>query len=232
MSATAAIATDSSSVRHPFFARFYARLADQFEAKGGAEHRRELLASATGRVIEVGAGTGLNFKHYPGTVTEVLAVEPEPFLRGKAEAAAAHAPVPVRVVDGTADHLPAEDASFDVAIASLVLCSVPDQASALAEIRRVLRPGGELRFYEHVRSQEPRLVRWQRRADVIWPHTSGGCHASRATPDAISAAGFDIESRRDFEFRPSLLTYIVSPHVVGVARRPPTSDPSADTGRG
>ena len=224
MTARSATADAPATVRHPLFARLYARLADQFEAKGGADHRRELLAGVTGRVIEVGAGTGLNFKHYPATVSEVVAVEPEPFLRAKAEQAAASAPVPVRVVDGTADALPAEDASFDVAVASLVLCSVPDQARALAEIRRVLRPGGRLRFHEHIRSDERRLARWQRRADVIWPHTSGGCHAARATPDAISAAGFDIESRRDFTFRPSLVTYIVAPHVVGVARRPADAD--------
>jgi len=218
--------TDRSSqpapdaVHHPVFARLYARLADQFEAKGGAEHRRELLAGAAGRAIEIGAGTGLNFKYYPTTVTEVVAVEPEPYLRAKAEAAAATAPVPVRVVNGTADALPAEDSSFDVAVASLVLCSVPTQATALAEARRVLRPGGELRFYEHVRSQSPSLARVQRWADSIWPLTSGGCHTARATDGAIEQAGFTIEGRRRFTFRPSVLTYLVSPHVIGTARRP------------
>jgi ubiquinone/menaquinone biosynthesis C-methylase UbiE len=198
----------------------YARLANQFEVKGGAEHRDEMLIEAAGRVIEVGAGTGLNFKHYPTTVTEVLAVEPEAYLRAKAEHAATTAPVPVRVVDGTADALPVEDGSFDVAVASLVLCSVPDQDRALAEIRRVLRPDGELRFYEHMRSHSPRLARMQRRADYVWPLTSGGCHTARATGDAIERAGFIIEARRDFSFRPSFITYFASPHVVGRARRP------------
>lgn len=211
----------TDTVRHPLFARMYARMADQFETKGGAEHRREMLDGAAGRVIEVGAGTGLNFSHYPVTVTEVVAVEPEPYLRARAEQAAATARVRVRVIPGTADALPAEDASFDVAVASLVLCSVADQAKALAEIHRVLRPGGELRFYEHIRSDDPRFARLQHRVDYIWPHTAGGCHAARATDDAIAQAGFTVESERHFAFRPSLLTYFVSPHVIGVAHRPP-----------
>src|SRR5437016_1746642 len=173
--------TAKEEVRHPIFARMYAHMAERFEAKGNADHRRELLAGASGRIIEVGAGTGLNFGHYPSAVKEVLAVEPEAYLRGRAEQAARTAPVRVSVVDGTADVLPAEDESFDVAVASLVLCSVPDQRTALAEIRRVLRPGGELRFYEHVRAQEPRLARIQRRADIIWPLTAGGCHTARVT---------------------------------------------------
>ena len=198
----------------------YARLAVQFEAKGGADHRHEMLAGATGRAIEIGAGTGLNFGHYPDTVTEVVAVEPEPFLRAKAEQAAKDATVSVRVVSGTADALPVDDETFDVAVASLVLCSVPDQARALAEIRRVLRPGGELRFYEHIRSHDTKFARRQQRTDYIWPLTAGGCHAARATDDAIDAAGFAVESKRYFTFRPSLLTYPVSPHMIGIARRP------------
>lgn len=210
----------TTTVRHPIFARMYARMAEQFEAKGGAQHREEMLEGAAGRVIEVGAGTGLNFHHYPSTVTEVVAVEPESFLRAKAEDAARSAPVPVRVVSGTADALPVDDESFDVAVASLVLCSVPDQASALAEIRRVLKPGGELRFYEHVRSQNPRFARRQRRVDYIWPRAAGGCHTGRATGEAIEHAGFVIETKRDFTFRPSLLTIFVSPHVIGVAHKP------------
>jgi ubiquinone/menaquinone biosynthesis C-methylase UbiE len=212
--------SSATEVRHPVFARMYARMANTFEAKGGAEHRREFLASATGQVIEVGAGTGLNFRHYPDTVTEVVAVEPEAYLRARAEEAARRAPVSVRVVAGTADALPAEDESFDVAVASLVLCSVPDQASALAEIKRVLRSGGELRFYEHIRSHDPRLARIQRRADRIWPRVGGGCHTARVTDEAIQRTGFNIETKRDFIFRPTLLTYFVSPHVIGLARRP------------
>src|SRR6476620_2155797 len=109
---------------------------------GGADNRRELLAGLTGRVVELGAGVGSNFEHYPEGVSEVVAYEPEPFLRAEAEKAAAAAPVPVRVVYGEADRLPGADGEFDAGIASLVLCSVPDQRTALAELHRVIRPGG------------------------------------------------------------------------------------------
>ena len=123
-----------------------------------SEHRRELLADLAGTVLELGAGNGLNFAHYADTVTEVAAVEPEDYLRERAEDTAAGAPVPIRVVDALADDLPFPDESFDAVVASLVLCSVPDQATALAELRRVLRPAGELRFYEHVRPNNPRTA--------------------------------------------------------------------------
>ena len=159
----------SQQVHHPLFARLYERLAPRVEEQGAAEHRRELLAGLKGRVIEVGAGTGLNFTHYPETVDEVVAVEPEAYLRRRAEEAAAAASVTVTVVDGVADRLPAADQSFDAGVASLVLCSVPDQASALAELRRVVRPGGELRFYDHVLANSPDLARFQHAIGHVWP---------------------------------------------------------------
>lgn len=215
----------TTGVHHPFFARMYARMAPAFEAKGSGQHRDELLAGAGGRVIEVGAGVGSNFAHYPATVTEVVAVEPEPYLRERAEQAAKDAAVPVRVVDGVADKLPFDVARFDVGVASLVLCSVPDQDRALAELFRVVRPGGELRFYEHVRSERPRFARMQRRVDLVWPLLGGGCHASRATGDAIERAGFVIERIRRFEFRPAMTSYPVAPHILGIATRP--AQPSA-----
>ena len=138
-------------VRHPLFARAFARAAPRMEEAGVAAHRRELLDGVRGRVIEVGAGTGASFAHYPATVDEVVAVEPEPYLRARALEAAAAAPVGVTVVAATAEELPFADGSFDVGVASLVLCSVRDPGAALAELHRVLRGGGELRFYEHVR---------------------------------------------------------------------------------
>jgi ubiquinone/menaquinone biosynthesis C-methylase UbiE len=209
-----------TTVHHPLFARMYARLADQFEAKGAAELRDEALAGLAGRVVEVGAGTGINFAHYPETVAEVVAVEPEPYLRELATRAAGAARVPVTVVDGVADRLPLDEASCDAGVASLVLCSVPDQAAALGELRRVIRPGGELRFFEHVLADTPRLARAQRASDVVWPRVSGGCHADRRTLEAIGGAGFVVDNVREFRFRPSLLTTLTSPHIVGVARRP------------
>ena len=197
----------------------YGRMADAFEARGNAEHRAQLLAGLRGRVVEVGAGTGLNFAHYPREVREVIAVEPEPYLRGRAVEAAAVAPVPVTVVDGTADGLPVDDGSCDAGVVSLVLCSVADVRTALAELYRVIATGGELRFYEHVRANDARLARWQDRLDFLWPRLGGGCHANRRTVEVIEGTGFAIERMRRFNFRPSPLTALTSPHVLGLARR-------------
>jgi len=178
-----------------------------------------MLEGAAGTVVEVGAGNGLNFAHYPPTVTSVIAVEPEPHLRGLAYAAAREAPVPVEVHAGTAERLPLGDASCDVAVASLVLCSVRDQAEALAEMRRVLRVGGELRFYEHVVSAKPWLARVQRIAQrTVWPILCGGCHPARDTGTAIAQVGFVIERHERFPFSMSSLQPAV-PFIVGIARR-------------
>ena len=125
------MAGSSTNIHHPLFARLYDRLSAKAEDAGQTEHRQEMLEGLAGRVLEVGAGNGLNFVHYPDTVTEVVAVEPEPFLRARAEEAANLTTVPIRVVDGVADRLPVDDQSMDAAVASLVLCSVPDQAVAL-----------------------------------------------------------------------------------------------------
>jgi ubiquinone/menaquinone biosynthesis C-methylase UbiE len=183
-------------------------------------HRRELLAELSGRVLEVGAGAGTNFGYYPPSVTEVLAIEPQAYLREKAMIAAGQAPVPVIVLDGTAEQLPVQDGSCDSAVASLVLCSVPDQAAALAELRRVLRPGGELHFYEHVLSDKPGVARTQHLVDrVFWPKAFGGCHTARDTPAAIEAAGFEIEQQRRIWVAPVPVVIPVATHALGRARR-------------
>jgi ubiquinone/menaquinone biosynthesis C-methylase UbiE len=208
----------ADTVRHPLFARLYERFSAQADERGGQEHRRELLEGLSGRVIEVGAGNGRNFAHYPGDVTEVVAVEPEPRLRASAQRAATAAAVPVTVVDGVADRLPADDASFDAGIASLVLCTVRDQDDALAELRRVIRPGGELRFYEHVVSSRHGIAALERVLDAtIYPPLAGGCHLARDTMAAIERAGFRIESSRRFGFAPSACGPQIA-HVLGTAR--------------
>ena len=206
-------------VRHPIFARLYHRFGAMAEKAGQHEHRRELLAGLSGRVVEVGAGNGLNFPHYPPEVEEVIAVEPEPYLRERAREAVGEAAVRVRVVDGLAERLPLEDGSVDAGVVSLVLCSVPSQAAALSELGRVLRPSGELRFYEHVRADAPGFARLQRAADLVWPHLAGGCHTHRDTPRAIERAGFAIESCRRFPFRLCSFLAPIEPHVLGRARR-------------
>jgi ubiquinone/menaquinone biosynthesis C-methylase UbiE len=210
----------SRSVHHPFFARFLAFVASRAEGGEEDELRRELLARLSGHVIEVGAGTGPNFRLYPDSVTEIVAVEPEDYLRAKAEDAAARAGRAIRLVDALADELPFEDSSFDAAVAAQVLCSVPSQAAALAELRRVLKPGGELRFYEHVLAREARHARFQRLAGHVTPHITGGCHPDRDTGRAIEDAGFAIERCRRFNFQPTLLDYPVAPRILGAARRP------------
>jgi ubiquinone/menaquinone biosynthesis C-methylase UbiE len=188
--------------------------------EGERDYRRALLEGLTGRVIEVGAGSGINFRLYAPTVTHVLAVEPEPVLRNAAVENAATAPVPVSVVSGVSGALPAEDESFDAGVASLVLCSVPDPARALAELRRVIRPGGELRFYEHVVAHARMPALLQRFADAtLWPRIAGGCHMSRDTAAEIERAGFVVERCERFTFTPGAPVPPI-PHILGIARRP------------
>ncbi|MGY1706195.1 class I SAM-dependent methyltransferase [Geodermatophilus sp. SYSU D00697] len=208
------------TVHHPVFARVYAWLAPAMERAGADELRDRLLEGISGRVVEVGAGTGANLPHCPPAVNGVLAVEPEAHLRARAEEAARHARVPVTVVDGVADRLPAPDGSFDAAVVSLVLCSVPDQAGALREIHRVLRPGGRLHFWEHVRADGGALARVQGALDrTIWPRIGGGCHAGRDTLAAIEAAGFTVERVERFRFPDSRVPMPTAPQVLGTAVR-------------
>jgi SAM-dependent methyltransferase len=208
----------SSAHRHRIFARIYPYISRGAEKGGAAEHRRALLADLQGRVIEVGAGHGLNFAYYPAGVAQAVAVEPEPHLRALAQAAAKDAPVSIEVKTGVAE-APAEDGEFDAAVTSLVLCSVSDQAVALSEIARALRPGGELRFYEHVISNHPTMARVQRALDAtIYPPLAGGCHCARDTRAAILEAGFQIDHEERIAFKPSPITPSI-PHIIGTARR-------------
>jgi len=206
-----------TEVRHPIFARIFDRLSGSMEKEVGV-HRDELVTGLAGRVLEVGAGNGMNFGHYPATVTEVLALEPEPYLRERAQAAARDAPVPVTVRDGVAHPLPVEDDEFDAAVASLVLCSVPDPDRAVAELRRAIKPGGELRFLEHVRSPRPGKARVQDALDRtgVWPLVGGGCHCARDTVATLQRNGFAIDRMRTLDVGPSVMH--TNPHVLGVAR--------------
>jgi ubiquinone/menaquinone biosynthesis C-methylase UbiE len=209
----------NEEVHNPLFARVYLAMSSGRRNKGEDEHRRRMLEGLSGRVIEVGAGNGLNFPLYPAAVEKVLAVEPEPLLRKAALEEAQRAPVEIEVVAGLASNLPANDGSHDAAVASLVLCTVPDQAEALAELHRVLRPDGELRFYEHVIANGGFFRGFQRFSDATyWPHVAGGCHMARDTTAGIARAGFQVERIERFPFSPSAIVPSL-PHILGVARR-------------
>ncbi|MQA82034.1 MAG: methyltransferase domain-containing protein [Streptosporangiales bacterium] len=204
-----------------FFSRFYPRISERLEVEGLAALRGELLGQLVGDVVEVGAGNGMNFRHYPATVTRVAAVEPEPYLRALAVRAGETAPVPVTVHAGTADRLPLADDSVDAAVLCLVMCSLDDRPAALAELRRVLRPGGTLRFLEHTLADTPGLRTVQRLADAtFWPLFSGGCHTATDPVTQITDAGFDITTSRRLRFPEHRFTQPSSPHVLGTARAP------------
>jgi ubiquinone/menaquinone biosynthesis C-methylase UbiE len=209
-------------VHHPLFARCYARLSAAAETRAGmAGLRDRLLAGLSGRVIEIGAGNGLNFAHYPGAVSEVVAIEPERTLRRLAREAALRAEVPVDVVPGAAEALPVKSEAFDAAVFSLVLCSVRDVSRALAEVRRVLRPGGEVRFLEHGRGGGAAMRFTQRALDrTVWPHLSGGCHLSRDPVGALREAGFTLGPYRSLVLPEKGPRLPVSYCVLGTAWEP------------
>lgn len=204
----------------PVFSRVYARLSGRLEAEGMARLREELLADLAGEVVEVGCGNGLNFPHYPQAVTRIVAVEPERHLRGLAEQAGTTAPRPVSVHAGDAERLPLAEGSVDAAVLCLVMCSLPRRQAALAEVARVLRPGGTLAFLEHVVADTPGLRRVQRVVDAtVWPLLMGGCHTATDPVTDLTAAGFGILDSRRFRF-PERPTQPTTPHVMGTARRP------------
>jgi ubiquinone/menaquinone biosynthesis C-methylase UbiE len=206
---------------HPLFARFYDRLFASTERAGLAQMRRELISSASGRVLELGAGTGHNLEHYTDAVTELVLDEPDPHmavrLRDRLEregTAAGQA----SVIEAPAEELPFDDGSFDAVVSTLVLCTVENPGRALAEARRVLVEGGRLLFLEHVRSARPGFARWQDWLERPWGWFAGGCHPNRATDQLIAGAGFWIDSlERD---KLPKLGPLIRPLIRGVAIRP------------
>jgi ubiquinone/menaquinone biosynthesis C-methylase UbiE len=154
-------------LRSRAYAGVYDWVCDRLDGRGGKAHRERLAADAEGEILEVGAGTGRNLPYYR-QATRVVALEPDGGMRARASKAAGRAGVPVDVIDGNALRLPFPDGSFDTVVMSLVLCTIPDPAAALGEVRRVLRSGGTLRFYEHVRAEEASLARWQDRLAGPW----------------------------------------------------------------
>jgi protein-L-isoaspartate O-methyltransferase len=210
--------TDPDTVDNPFFAKMWARMSTR-EPESIVALRRENLLGLTGRVLEVGAGTGTNFAFYPTTVTEVVAVEPEVRLAALAREAAATAPVPVTVSTETVERYAGAE-PFDAVVCSLVLCSVADPDAILRQLFSTLRPGGELRYLEHVGGTGMRS-RLQRVADAtVWPRLLGNCHTHRHTEQSIVAAGFEVaEARREWVL-PSWVPAPVSEAAIGRAVRP------------
>jgi SAM-dependent methyltransferase len=213
-------------VHHPVFARWYARASVAAETRiGMAGVRDRLLAGLSGRVLEVGAGNGLNFAHYPSGVAEVVAIEPERLLRQLAVEAALRAETPVDVVPGAAEALPVKSEGFDAVVLSLVLCSVRDVPRALGEVRRVLRPGGQVRFFEHGRGGGRAMRLTQRALDrTVWPPLTGGCHVGRDPVAALRAAGFELGPYRRLMMPEKGPALPASYCVLGTAWRPAAPD--------
>jgi len=174
------------------FAALYDRSLKATEEAGLRQMRREVLAGAEGRVLELGAGTGVNLDLYPEAVEDLVLVEPDPHMAKRLRPKLAESGRAARVVEAPAERLPFEDSSFDTVVATLVLCTIPDPAAALAEAARVLEPGGRLLFVEHVRSEDPGLARWQDRLEKPWRFLGDGCHCNRDTVATIAASRFEL----------------------------------------
>ena len=197
------------------FAALYDPVMSSAEKAGLADRRRTVLSVAHGSVIEIGAGTGANLAYYPAAVSELVLIEPEAPMAKRLEGHLHRAAAPARVVHAGAEAIPLPDASFDFAVATLVLCTVPDPARALGELRRVLKPDGRLLFIEHVRADDPGLARWQDRLHPLWMRCGHGCHCNRPTLDTIVAAGFAIDQVEHGEI--AKLAPIVRPMIAGSA---------------
>lgn len=197
------------------FARAWVVASPVLERVGLAKSRRRLVSGLSGTVVEVGAGSGVTFEHYPPEVTRVVAIEPDPHLRAHAHRYAEHARVHVDVVDSVAESLPLADGEADAVVFGLVLCTVPDVPAALAEARRVLAPDGELRLLEHVRA-DGLLGRVADRIAPVWSRVGGGCQPNRETGRRLAEAGFDVSGLTRRPFPPVLP---LTPMLIGAARR-------------
>ena len=178
--------------------------------------RRDLAGRARGRTLEIGSGTGLNLDHYPADLDELILAEPDDAMRARIQARLRGSSRSARLLDAGAEAIPLEDASLDTVVSTLVLCTVDDPPAALREIVRVLRPGGQFLFIEHVRADSPRLARWQDRLEPAWRRVASGCRCNRDTAALIRGSGLEVEMRRA-KWR--AMPPIVSPLIEGVGYR-------------
>ncbi|WP_244891865.1 class I SAM-dependent methyltransferase [Nocardia beijingensis] len=199
------------------FAALYDPLLWMGERAGMAARRRELLGRARGRTVELGSGTGLNVGYYPDGLEELILTEPEPAMRTRLARRMHRSPGRARVLDASAEQLPFENETVDTVVSTLVLCTVDDPDPVLREITRVLRPGGQLLFIEHVRSESPRLARWQDRLAGPWRRFAEGCHCNRATLELIRASGLKLDDVQEAEWRGE--PPIIRPLILGVATK-------------
>jgi ubiquinone/menaquinone biosynthesis C-methylase UbiE len=197
---------------HPIFAALYDFFCEKIEKKGLTRYREKAAGGATGRVIEIGTGTGRNFPFY-GAIARLIATEPDPHMRRRAAKRTTGLPFPVLLLPDRAESLPVPDQSADSVVATLVLCTVQNPAVALREIRRVLAPDGRFRFVEHVRSEQPRLARFQDLVTPLHRRIAAGCHPNRDTVALIERHGFRVMELEPFSLGPPW----VRPHVFGVA---------------
>jgi ubiquinone/menaquinone biosynthesis C-methylase UbiE len=197
------------------FARVYDTAFVLAERRGLRDVRRGLVCQAKGRVVEIGAGTGLNLEHYPEGISDLVLTEPDAHMAAKLRQRAETLPLDTSVLTVPAERLPLDDASADTVVSTLVLCTVKDPSLALAEIARVLRPGGTFLFAEHVRSVSPRAARWQDRLNTPWSWYAYGCQCNRDIVSAIQAASFQISDIRRDCLR--WISPLIRPLVVGAA---------------
>jgi SAM-dependent methyltransferase len=207
--------------RSDLWARVFAALYDPLlwvgERAGLGALRRELLGRANGRTLELGSGTGLNLPYYPSDLEELILTEPEPAMRARLARRLGLSWSRARVLHASAERLPFADEAVDTVVATLVLCTVDAPDVALREIERVLRPGGRLLFLEHVRSESPRLARWQDRLCGPWRRFAEGCHCNRATVELLRTSGLRLEHVQRSSWR--AMPPLVRPLVAGVATK-------------
>jgi ubiquinone/menaquinone biosynthesis C-methylase UbiE len=201
------------------WARVFAAVYNPFlwrgERVGLRAHREELLSHARGRVLEIGAGTGLNLPHYPDDLDELILTEPDAAMRSRLQKKLSRSDRAGRLIDAPAERLPLTDGSIDTVISTLVLCTVDEPDRALREIARVLRPDGQLLFLEHVRSDSPTLAYWQDRLAAPWRRFACGCRCNRATAELMVACGFDVGDLREASWR--AMPAVVRPLISGRA---------------
>ena len=205
---------------HRWFAAFYDRLCKMEERSPVVRRIREdIVGGSSGRVLELGAGTGASFPYYGASVTRVDAIEPDPYMLKRARKAVRDAPRPIEIHQSPAEELPFDDATFDTAVCALVLCSVSHPAQALSEIKRVLKPGGELRLYEHVRYSNRFGAFWQDMITPAWRWIGAGCNPNRDTAASVRHAGFEFDRLTVKATVPPVPPMIfVRPHLIGVAK--------------